>query len=419
MKLIWFLFSIEILMLGILNSLTIAPTYVGLVAVLIHVIISYMILMVYKNKMKLIFIFGYLARIAFMFWDLFARDIYVLPHSGADSEMFYHTSVVISKDLSMLGNTRGGLFSDIIGLLFNLIGDQRVVAQYINVLLGLSIVFIIYKILQLLNIDEKIQMYILAISAFFPNSIIMSAIFLREIIPTFLVTVSLLQFIKWFQNGKVKDSVLSFFYLGFASMFHSGVIGIAIGYFFALLFYDYKKKEIKFSLKTLAVFIILFFLITFTYSIYNDLIFGKFRNLEDITDVYHTANVRLGGSTYLNSISINSPIQLVIYGPLKSFFFLTSPLPFSWRGFMDVFSFFSDSSLYLYALYYLIKDRKGFGDRKNLIVVLVWSIVGASLIFGIGVSNAGTAIRHRQKIISFFLILLGVLKEDSLSINKV
>lgn len=38
-------------------------------------------------------------------------------------------------------------------------------------------------------------------------------------------------------------------------------------------------------------------------------------------------------------------------------------------------------------------------------------LLGSSLIFGIGVSNAGTAVRHRQKLIPVFLILLAIIMD--------
>ena len=46
----------------------------------------------------------------------------------------------------------------------------------------------------------------------------------------------------------------------------------------------------------------------------------------------------------------------------------------------------------------------------SLAITLLWMIIGSSLIFGIGVSNAGTAIRHRQKLIPLFLIVLAITK---------
>lgn len=86
---------------------------------------------------------------------------------------------------------------------------------------------------------------------------------------------------------------------------------------------------------------------------------------------------------------------------------------------MDIFTFMTDSMLYLMTIVYTVKNRKLFGDKKVLIVCLIWMLVGAGLIFGIGVSNAGTAVRHRQKLMAIFLVLLGVvLDEKKKSLTK-
>ena len=180
MKFIWLTFTISILILGFLNSLIGATSSLGMIFVLLHITITSVILMSYKSKLKVIFLSAFIARVVVMFWDLLARTIFILPNSGADSEMFYDASLAISKDLSLVGNTIGGVFSDIMGILFRFIGDQRVVGQYVNVLFGISIIFIIYKILVLLEIDKKTEYLVLITASFFPNSIIMSAILLRS-----------------------------------------------------------------------------------------------------------------------------------------------------------------------------------------------------------------------------------------------
>src|SRR5699024_9385267 len=103
----------------------------------------------------------------------------------------------------------------------------RVVGQYLNVLLGISTVFVIYKTLENLEINPKVIQIVILIASFFPNSIIFSGIFLREIFPTFFVSVSLYFFIKWFRRAHTKNMLLAFLFLGLASSFHSGVIGIS------------------------------------------------------------------------------------------------------------------------------------------------------------------------------------------------
>lgn len=83
-------------------------------------------------------------------------------------------------------------------------------------------------------------------------------------------------------------------------------------------------------------------------------------------------------------------------------------MPLDWRGIFDIISFFLDSSFYLFTLIYAMNGLKKNNRNKNLSIILIISILATSYIFGIGVSNAGTAIRHRQKIISLFIILLSI-----------
>ena len=411
LKLIWTSFIFEIIILAIMKPLITDYDSIGLIAVLIHITFSLVVLMSYKIKNKLIYIFGYTARVIFMFWDLYARDVFVLPNSGADSEMFYGASIMIANDLSMIGNTRGGVVSDLMGLLFRLIGEQRIVGQYINVLFGLSIIFIVYKTLIYLDLDSRAIKIVLIIAAFFPNSLIMSAIFLREIIPTFLVAVSLMEYIKWIKSSKIKNAAFALVFIGLASMFHSGVIGITLGYFFGFLFYDRNSNKLKFSSRTVISFILVILLIAVSFTYFEDIIFRKFRYVEDISDIYNTANKRLGGSAYLTAITINNPFQLIIYGPIKVFYFLTSPLPMNWRGFMDIFTFLTDSMLYLFTITYYMKNKSKVKARRSIVIIIIWMLLGSTFIFGIGVSNAGTAVRHRQKLIPVFLILLAIIMD--------
>lgn len=218
-----------------------------MIAVLLHFFVSSIIILKsIKSKYKMIFFLAYVARIFILFFDLFCREIYVLHISGLDSEMFYNTSILISNDLSMLGNTRGDPYADIMGVFFFLIGPQRIIGKYFNVLLGIYILFVISKTLKLLNTNSNVSMTVLIIAAFPPNSLTMSGIFLHEIFPTFFVATSLYYFIKWFKFSKFKHIILSFTMLDFASIFHSGVIGIAWRYVFVFLFY--RKKTINLNL---------------------------------------------------------------------------------------------------------------------------------------------------------------------------
>lgn len=409
MKLVWVGYFFEIGILALIKPYIVNFDSVAILAVIFHVIFTIIILFYNSKKTTLILVIAFIIRVVVLFWDLYGRRIFVLPNSGADSEMYYRYSVLISENLSLLGNTRGRIYSDINGLLFYLIGPQRIFGQYMNVLIGILTIFVIYKILCLVNINEQVKKIIICIIAFFPNSIIMSAIFLREAIPTFFVSLSLYYFIRWFSETKMIYMILAFVMLGISSVFHSGVIGIILGYTFTFLFYKRGKNKFMFSRKTITSFILIIIMFSLAFTVFGSMIFVKFQKVEEFNDIYQVATPNgAGDSAYLTGLQINNLLQLAIYGPIKSIYFLFSPLPLDWRSMIDVISFFTDSILYLGSILYFIKNRKKLGDRKVLAISIFVMIIGAAFIFGIGVSNVGTAMRHRQKLIPLFLILFAV-----------
>lgn len=404
----WMCFFIEVLLIILLKPLIVDFQVVSFVAVFVHIFFSVNALLGLKNRFRMIFLGAYLARVCFLFWDLYARHIFVFPNSGADSEMFYSATLAVAKNIAILNEVRG-FYPKVMGLFFYLVGPQRLLGQYINVLLGLSVVFLLFRILKLLRIHPRITEKILLLGAFFPNSLIMSSIFLREMLPTFFVAASFYFFLKWFRFGRIENFTFSVLSLGAASMFHAGAAGIFIGYAFVFLFYKREDNAYRFSAKTIPVFLFILAIGLFAFQ-HKGIFLAKFQNVEDIESVIVTAKSSLGGSVYLTSLKVNTPLQLVAYSPIRAFYFLTSPLPFNWRGVMDIITFMIDSSLYLLTLFYLVKYKPRSRRQRNIIIAICMAVFFVSLIFGIGVENAGTAMRHRQKLIPFFLVLLAVLK---------
>lgn len=410
---LWFVLIIEIFFVSLFKSSISDYETVGLILVIVHGVTSTFILASSGNKYSTLFIWALIARFVFMLWDLYARNIFILPNSEGDTEFFYEWAKIISEDLSYLNaSIRGGLYSKIIGVIFYFTGPMRILGQYINVLLGLMVVIYIHKVLNLLKVNDNTIKTILIIAAFFPNSLIMSAIFLREILPTFFVVVSLYYFVKWYLKNNFLIFIWSLFFVGFAAMFHSGVIGLALGYLFMFLFYDHSAEKFRFTIRNFILFIpVLAFVFLFTTQ-FGDVVFYKFRTLEEPSDIYESVKVAEGGSAYLQGLTINNPLQLIVYGPIRAFYFLFSPLPWNWRGIQDIILFIIDSVFYGYVFYYFFKNKKFFLQHKRIVIAILLAIVVVSFIYGIGVSNAGTAMRHRQKIVPVFLVMLGIMKHE-------
>ncbi len=372
----------------------------------------------YGKRMSGLFYSAFIIRMLAMFWDIYFRSIFTFPGSGADSEGYLLAASRIASDISIIkSNIYGGFYSKILGVLFYITAPERLLGQYVNVLLGLTIIIITYKTLTLLDINERAKKLSTFLICFFPNAIIHSGILLRENFIAFFVVVSFYFFIKWFKYGLNEYIFYSITFILLASIFHSGVIGIIVGYAFMYMFYKHKTNEFKFNKKTIFIFIFFLIISYFVYVNYSDVFMAKFKIVEEMEDVYNVANSRRGGSAYLMGLKIDSWWKMILFSPIKMFYFLTSPLPMDWRGLNDIIAFFIDSIVYLFLFYFFLRNFKKCKTKKPLIVGIAIMLLVPIFVFGVGVTNAGTAMRHRHKIFPIIIVLFAMVYDVKMSLR--
>lgn len=381
---------------------------VSLFVLFLHACFVSFVLLSSKYKYKYTFLIAYLLRVGVLLWDIYGRNVFLLPNSGADTEHFYRNSLIISENISKLFSSNINIYPKLIGVLVYLIGEHRILIQYINVLLGLSSIVVLYKTLVKLDLKRYSIIIPINIISFLPNLIILSAILLRESILIFFVILSLYYFVSWFKQRRQSRMILSLFSVFAASLFHSGVIGIVIGYLFCYLFYDFEKNEFSIQKSTWVSLIVISIIGYFVFVRYDHLFLGKFRGVDSIQDIYSSANSRRGASAYLSNITIDSFSKLLLYSPIKAVYFMLSPLPMNWRGITDIISFLSDSIVYLILVVYSIKNREKVDCNSPIFVGVMIGFLSSLIIFSIGVSNAGTAMRHRQKLSPLLLVLFAI-----------
>lgn len=411
MKIAWIGFIIELLILTLIKPLNVDLELMTIIIIGINIIFVAIGLYKYNNKLKLLFYLGYIIRILTMFWDIYARDIFSLPNSGGDSEGFLKSAIRISEDITLITkNIYGGGYSKFLGTIFHFTGSERMIGQYINVLLGISIVVIMYKIMTELKLNNRTIYSTISLITFFPNAIIFSGILLRENFIALFTLMSFYYFLKWYMTSKRINIIKSTIFLLLASSLHAGVIGIGIGYIFMYMFYKKRSDKLTFNRNTIIYFVLFVIIASYVYTQYSDVFMAKFSNVDEIDDVYRVASGGRGGSEYLKGLTINSPMKLLVYSPIKMFYFLISPIPFDWRGFRDILTFFVDSFLYLFIVWNVVKNVRKI-DKKPIFIGLSISLLTVIFIFGIGISNAGTAMRHRHKVLSLLLIYNAMLMD--------
>lgn len=278
----------------------------------------------------------------------------------------------------------------------------------INIFLHILINLNLYEILKGLNINKKIRKIAMGIGILSPITLITRAGVLREAIIVFLLSLSLKYFIKYCNSNKSKNIGIAIFCVLIATLFHGGVLFISVGYIMVLLKKDQKKGICGKQVGIIIIFIIIFF-------IFKDRLLLKVGggNLESIMKSSNSEVLRSAGSSYLRNSQTDNPFVLLAYLPLRIFYFLFSPTPDMFRNIIDIGVFTLNSSIYIFLIIKIYKYRKRIRvSRKEHVIIknLTISIVFTIAVFSIGTHNAGTAMRHRDKILIFLIIIYGIVK---------
>ena len=178
---------------------------------------------------------------------------------------------------------------------------------------------------------------------------------------------------------------------------------VAISYLYAFIFYDRQQKKIKMNGLNIACIIVAV------------IGFLAFMSSEAGQEYIQKTNAETeGGSAYLTNLKVETPLDFLFAGPVKAFYLIYSPMPWLIRGGMDIMTFLLDSSLWIYTTYLFVKNYKKIDSRYR---VLVLCIILGGFVYGMGTLNTGTAIRHRNKLMAFTLVLMIAIK-NKVDLNR-
>lgn len=361
-----------------------------------------------KKNIFILLLCGYILRILIMYFDIYFNDLFVLPHTG-DSESFLNAGYIYYNSGSVfLTNIYGGLYSKFLGILMMLTGDNRLILQHINIIFDICSILILMRCFDILKISNKYRKIFIPIYIFMPMHMIVTSVLMRESIIIFFISLSLFNITCYYKYNKIKFLLKSIIYILAGSLFHSAVIFLIVGYFYMVLFYN-NKLTVKNMLYT---FIVIVVLITIIY-LYRDILLRKILKDGEINITY--GNYKGAGSLYLPKLRVNSIKDSLLYAPIRGLYFLISPTPLYWRGISDILSFLFDSVIYLVFVkesIKLIKYRNYIVKNKGIILSLLISIILFTLVFGLGVNNSGTAIRHRTKILTMIIVYLACIHDN-------
>lgn len=369
------------------------------------------------KEYAIIITIGYLLRLLVLFLDYY--KIVPIPCSGADSEMFYRKAFMNALDSTNYNRTNFTLY---LTSLFEIIGPQRLFAQFINVLFSFCTIIYTCKSLRLIDLEEKSIKKALFFVCFLPQMLFLSSILLRESMIICCTTISVYYYIKSIIYENRSLLYISIITVLIAAYMHSGMIGVLFGYLFSYTFYNYKNGTYKINIQSMFLFslsIVFFLIIVIQSGLFTDyfesfLSADSFEESEEVLlDKYSRPSE--AGSAYLTWLDKSNPLIIYLTSPLRMFYFLFSPIPFDWRNIMDIITFFLDSACYMYLLYktigYLKDNRKTIYSRISYSLLI--GFVFFTFIYSLGTCAAGTAARHRTKCFPLLVIVAGILKKEN------
>lgn len=413
MIIIW-LVALFYIVAGFLFQHYITDTYLLTFSFIIFtVIVLFFVLLLNYSRFFIIIYTSFIIRIMMMLIDTREGET-IIPHSGEDTENFYETGIQISNHLPLLGDeVYGGFYSKFLGLLFYMYGDDRIFAQFLNILITMTAILLIIHIFRMLRISRKVQFILVLLLSFFPHSLIFSSILMRESFISITVVLSLYFFVRWFKKKEQSSAVLSVVFIILGASFHTAVIGILMGYLFGFIFYKHASRRFKFSVESLVPFSI-FAVVTTYILVFPDVVSGLpiFNKVDQVFNddggLYETVTSATGNTAYLQSLTVNNLFQLLLYSPIKIIYFIASPMPWNIGNLNEFIGFMLDGVFYLFALAIFIKNFNIIRERPLLAILLI-SILAAWFIFGLAINNAGTALRHRFKFFYIIIVALGII----------
>lgn len=346
---------------------------------------------------------GYLFRIALLFFDIYGRNIYVLPNSEGDAIGFYLNAVKIAR-----GSASTSGFVGYMGIFFRWFGISHLYGQFILTLCSIVAIECAAKCINLVELDERNSSFVMWLLNLLPNFAILSVLFLRESIVTMFISLSLYQFIKWYKDKREWNFIFAIILTFLGMRFHSGAIAVPVGYIFARMMYDKKSGKLRLKMENILAAAVILLVGVFFLNNYGSSFLGKFGAVESLDDVAKMASA--GGSSYVQYVgNSNNPVNMLIYTIPRMVFFLFSPMPWMIRGISDIIAFCFSSYFYLITTIRTLRYlRKGEKENRELVIVIFIVCLCAAFVFGWGTSNSGTACRHRDKMTIVWGVLFGL-----------
>jgi len=348
---------------------------------------------------------GFAARVALTLYDSYVQQ---LP--GAVDGMGWDRVAAIWARGGVAGTfqyleTGHELFIWLMSVLYALTDRSPLMIKGFNVCFGSLAIVVVSRLAGYISDDQRQARLVAWLIALVPSIVFFSAVLLREVAVSFPLSVSVLFLVRWYRERRSWQVVVALSALLVSMAFHSGGLAVLLfgglwmvgGWFRAIFTFKFKHFG-RASLGMLAGVALAALVMSsgFGLSKFKGLESGNLNTLTERQD-----NYAIGRAAYLGDLHAESSTDLVWQAPIRLTYFLFAPFPWMISTGSDLFGVLDSALFALLALRILLNRKSVFDNPRAAMVLGVFAAM--ALVFAIGVSNYGTALRHRNKMLPLLI----------------
>ncbi len=382
--------------------------------------------LIYRNfdlsatyKEKELYFFMVIMHIALLLCQAYLHN---LPMSGADWTVYVNNARnLLARENAVrdiinpltFGEIIGDMYERLCAIVYYFYGYNQKYMYYISFLAAECTFYNIFKSAEIVSQEHNTKIPFFSALVFYitPLEMVYSVDFLREMVIQAIFSLSMLFLIRYLYNiSNVFYPVIICSII--LSVFHSGFVGVLMGYIAIYIFLNKKSKTIDASFVKIMI-LLGVILIIYISPLWN-VIARRFSDVDSLSDlgnrVNTTSKYAVGTTDYISAPS--SSFDVIIQTPIRIIYYLASPLPWQVSSLGTFIAMMLDGTVRwilccrIINLLISAKTNKHINLQNKSLIYAALIIIGCTtLIFSWGTNNYGTAMRHRTSLYPLEIML--------------
>ena len=356
------------------------------------------------SEYRMFYLLGFFVHVGLLFYQSTMQN---LPMCGGDWPVFVRQAQTLLSEsngvLSIINPLTGGYdaYERLCALTYSVFGFNQKYMYFLSFIAAEICFSYIYRTALIISDDFRISSITCLVFYFTPIELVYSVDFLREMVIQALLIVSFYYFTQYMLYRKQSKFLVASLLAIILSLFHSGMVGVLIGYITVVILTEHRTYSIKLSPIRIA------FVAFVVFALYNssawNLLAARFSNIDSAEALLTRVNGATVNTTYIGSPA--SVGQLIMQIPLRFVYYLLSPLPWQVRSVSGLIAMILDSTVRWVIAFRSCKllfnrniEQEIGSDNLMMLKACIIVLIATTLVFSWGTNNYGTAMRHRSSL---------------------